>query len=107
MCSNAIADEAKELEKAAYQTYITDVWANEGTYLDTCFGIASGLLDAWYNGLNSLEQSVESATNSADSSLRAAAKAADPTSDMIAYLKTAAQADVDYAKQLEKNLGVY
>ncbi|MCL2346699.1 MAG: hypothetical protein FWC50_00410 [Planctomycetaceae bacterium] len=105
--SNAIADEAKELEKTAYQTYITDVWSDEGTYLDTCFGIASGLLDAWYNGLDGLEQSVESATNSADSALRSAAKAADTTSDMIAFLKTAAQADVDYAKALEANLGVY
>jgi len=96
-----------ELKKAAHQTYIEDVLSNEGTYLGTCFGIASGLLDAWYNGLDGLEQSVESATKSADDALRNAAKNADTTSDMITYLKKAAQADVDYAKALEANLGVY
>jgi len=105
--TSTITDESASKEKAAYQTYITDVWSNEGTYLDTCFGIASGLLDAWYNGLDGLEQSVESATKSADDALRNAAKNADTTSDMITYLKKAAQADVDYAKALEANLGVY
>ena len=50
---------------------------------------------------------VESSVQSADDALFAAARAADTVPDMIAFLKTVAQADVDYAKALEANLGAY